>query len=148
MYTSARCVAGHHFSMPSNPTQSVCWLQALHGNEAKVVDLLRPNLSAGHKTPSCLRTGWDTLWNILLLHSLEWQRRVGNICLQIGFAIIWTESCYSGASWFIGKPLTLPIRAYLHDLLMTHRDKDFWPRQHPKSFNTGQPMAQAQQPTK
>ena len=47
-------------SMPSNPTQSMCWLQALHGNEAKVVDLLCPNPSAGHKTPSCLRTAWDT----------------------------------------------------------------------------------------
>ena len=47
-------------SMLSNPTQSMCWLQALHGNEAKVVDLLSPNPSAGHKTPSCLPTVCET----------------------------------------------------------------------------------------
>ena len=44
--------------MPSNPTQSMYWLQALHGNEAKVVDLLCPNPSAGHKTPhACAQRG-------------------------------------------------------------------------------------------
>ena len=65
MYTSARCDAGLPFSMPSNPTRSMCQLQALHGNEAKYVDFIMSQ-PVGWTQNAIMREHGVWQWNISL----------------------------------------------------------------------------------
>ena len=51
-------------------------LQALHGNEAKVVVLSYPNPSAGYETSSCLRMACDIETKRNWKHLLRWNGAV------------------------------------------------------------------------
>jgi hypothetical protein len=67
---SAQHDTGLSFLMPSNPTPSMSQLQALHGNEAKVVVLSYPNPSAGYETPHAYT--WRGTMKQIVMHLLRW----------------------------------------------------------------------------
>jgi hypothetical protein len=75
--------------MPSNPTQSMRQLQALHGNGVMLwilcVPTHRPDTERHY---ACAQRGTPN--ETFFLHLLKWQRRVGIICFRVGFEMIIT----------------------------------------------------------
>ena len=63
-------------------------LQALHGNEAKVVVLSYPNPSAGYETPSCMSMAWDN--ETFRYASPRMSTALDIKCLRVSFATIST----------------------------------------------------------